>query len=124
VKFTLEPTGANAHLIRGYSAEELRIGNQRITGSCIVSSTQLISDWPPQGFAELAPQHLAALFALDPELVLLGTGPTQQFASREIRAQFAQRGIGLEVMQLGAACRTFNVLLQEERRVVAALFLR
>ena len=65
-----------------------------------------------------------AIFALAPELVLLGTGPTQQFASAQVRAAFAQRRVGIEVMQLGAACRTFNVLVQEERRVAAALFLR
>ena len=48
----------------------------------------------------------------------------QQFASAQVRAAFAQRRVGIEVMQLGAACRTFNVLVQEERRVAAALFLR
>jgi uncharacterized protein len=123
VQFTLEPA-LQANLIRGYSADELRIGTQRITASCIVSPTQLITDWEPRSFAQLTPGHLQALFALDPELVLLGTGVTQQFAGVEIRAAFAQRRIGLEVMELGAACRTFNVLVQEERRVVAALFLR
>jgi uncharacterized protein len=54
----------------------------------------------------------------------LGTGPVQRFADAPVRAEFARRRVGLEVMQLGAACRTFNVLLQEERQVVAALFLR
>ena len=73
---------------------------------------------------ELLPAHLEVIFALGPELVLIGTGPTQCFASAEVRAAFMQRRIGVEVMQLGAACRTFNVLLQEERRVAAALFLR
>jgi uncharacterized protein len=48
----------------------------------------------------------------------------QRFASAAVRDEFARRGVGLEVMQLGAACRTFNVLVQEERRVLAALFLR
>jgi len=52
------------------------------------------------------------------------SGPTQRFASAEVRGEFARRGVGLEVMELGAACRTFNVLVQEERRVLAALFLR
>ena len=61
---------------------------------------------------------------LAPELVLLGTGPTQRFATAEVRGEFVRRRVGLEVMQLGAACRTFNVLVQEERRVLAALFLR
>ncbi len=55
---------------------------------------------------------------------MIGTGPKQQFASLEVRAAFARRRIGLEVMHLGAACRTFNVLVQEERRVAAALFVR
>ena len=123
VQFTLEPP-SQANLIRGYSGTELLIGQQRLTRSCIVTAEQLISEWEPDAFAELVPAHLEAIFALAPELVLLGTGPTQQFASAQVRAAFAQRRVGIEVMQLGAACRTFNVLVQEERRVAAALFLR
>jgi uncharacterized protein len=123
VQFTLEPP-SQANLIRSYSASELRIGAQRITGSCIVSASVLISPWEPQSFADLTVAHLEALFALEPELALLSTGPTQRFASQEVRAAFALRRVGLEVMELGAACRTFNVLVQEERRVAAALFLR
>jgi uncharacterized protein len=123
VKFTLEPA-SQANLIRGYSEAGLRIGEQLIDRSCIVTSDRLITEWPPLMFAELAPEHLEAIFALTPELVLLATGPTQRFAPAAVRGEFARRGIGLEVMQLGAACRTFNVLVQEERRVAAALFLR
>ena len=123
VKFTLEPP-SHANLVRSYSETELRIGAQRVQRSCLVTASRLITDWPPASFDELAPAHLEAIFALTPELVLLGTGPTQRFADAAVRAEFLRRGIGLEVMQLGAACRTFNVLLQEERRVVAALFLR
>jgi uncharacterized protein len=123
VKFTLEPA-SGSNLIRGYSGAELLIGERRIGRSCIVTAEQLVTDWPPAEFAQLAPAHLAAIFALAPELVLLGTGPTQQFATAEVRAAFVQRRVGLEVMHLGAACRTFNVLVQEGRRVAAALFLR
>jgi len=123
MKFTLEPN-ARSNLIRGYSADEIRIGEQRITGSCIVSADQLITAWEPQRFDELEPVHLETVLALAPELVLLGTGAMQRFASAAVRAFMSQRGVGLEAMQLGAACRTFNVLLQEERRVAAALFLR
>jgi uncharacterized protein len=123
VKFTLErPAGTN--LVRSYSDTELRIGEQRVQRSCLVTAGRLITDWPPASFDELAPAHLEAIFALGPELVLLGTGPVQRFASTAVRGEFARRGVGLEVMQLGAACRTFNVLVQEERRVLAALFLR
>jgi uncharacterized protein len=123
VKFTLEPP-SQANLIRSYSDSELRIGEQRVQRSCLVTAERLITDWPVDTFAELVPAHLEAIFALGPELVLLGTGPTQRFASAEVRGEFTRRRVGLEVMQLGAACRTFNVLVQEERRVLAALFLR
>jgi len=123
VKFTLEPP-SRANLIRSYSDTELRIGEQRVQRSCLVTAERLITDWPPATFDALAPAHLEAIFALIPELVLLGTGPTQRFAPAEVRSEIARRRIGLEVMQLGAACRTFNVLVQEERKVLAALFLR
>ncbi len=123
VKFTLEPRSP-ANLIRGYSDSEVRIGGHTVRGSCIVTADTLITQWEPQSFAELEAAHLEALLAFSPELVVLGTGPAQQFAPGEIRALLAQRGVGLEVMQLGAACRTFNVLVQEERRVAAGLFLR
>lgn len=88
-----------------------------------MSADQLIEEWPPKTFAELAPEHLEAILALKPELVLLGTGLTQRFPPSAIRSAFTSQGVGLEVMDLGAACRTFNILVQEERRVVAALFL-
>ena len=123
MKFTLEP-GAHANLIRGYSATEIRIGEQRVDRSCILTADRLITDWEPASFDELTGEHLEAIFALSPELVLLSTGATQRFATPVVRAAFAQRRVGLEVMQLGAACRTFNVLVGEERRVTAALFLR
>jgi uncharacterized protein len=123
VRFTLEPA-SQANLIRGYSDAGLRIGEQLIGRSCIVTAERLITEWPPLIFAELAPGHLETIFALAPELVLLGTGTTQRFATAAVRDEFVRRGIGLEVMQLGAACRTFNVLVQEDRRVAAALFLR
>ena len=123
MKFTLEPA-TQANLIRGYSDTRLLIGDHAIERSCIVTATQLITDWEPPGFDDLQPGHLEAIFALMPQVVLLGSGATQRFASAEVRREFARRGVGLEVMQLGAACRTFNVLVQEERQVAAALFLR
>jgi uncharacterized protein len=123
MKFTLEPA-TQAYLIRGYSATQILIGEQRIERSCIVSATRLITDWEPASFNDLEPAHLKAIFALAPEVVLIASGETQRFVSAAVRAAFAQRGVGLEVMHLGAACRTFNVLVQEERQVAAALFLR
>jgi uncharacterized protein len=123
VKFTLE-AGTGAHQIRGYSDAEIRIGERCVRGSCIVTADELLTEWGPESFAEFGPAHLPTLLALGPEVVIVGTGMSQQFAPAVLRDALAARGVGLEAMQLGAACRTFNVLVQEERRVAAALFLR
>jgi uncharacterized protein len=123
VKFTLD-NGSGANLIKSYSPSGIRVGEQVLTRTCIVTAERLLADFGPETFAELTAAHLAVLFELAPELVILGTGPTQQFAAAPVRAAFTARGIGLEAMELGAACRTYNVLVQEERRVAAALFLR
>ena len=122
MKFTLE-SSSRVNVVRAYSRTELRIGETRIRSSCIVSADRLITDWPPLRLEALTAQHLTAIFALQPEVVLLGTGERQRFPPPDIRAAFAARSIGLEVMDLGAACRTYNILVQEERRAVAALFL-
>jgi uncharacterized protein len=123
VKFTLE-AGVPGNLIRGYSDTEVRIGAHSVRGSCIVTADTLITEWEPASFGELQPRHLEPILALGPEIIVLGTGPRQQFPSAEIRALLGARAVGLEAMALGPACRTFNVLVQEERRVAAALFLR
>jgi uncharacterized protein len=123
MKFTLE-NNPNLNFIRAYSAEELKIGEHSIRSSCIVMADALIAEWPPTTLDELQLNHLAPIFELQPELVLLGTGARQRFAAADIRAAFAAQRIGLEAMDLGAACRTFNILVQEDRRVAAALFLR
>ncbi len=121
MKFTLE--GAASNLIRSYSSEEIRVGNQSVRSSCIVTADALIRDWRPRTLDELEPSDLEAVFALHPELALLGTGWRHQFAPAAIRSAFAAHSISVESMDLGAACRTFNILVQEERRVAALLFL-
>jgi uncharacterized protein len=121
MKFTLE-SSSRVNVVRAYSPAELRIGEALVRSSCIVSADRLITDWPPARFEALTPEHLDPIFELQPEVVLLGTGQRQHFPPAPIRAAFAARGVGLEVMDLGAACRTYNILVQEERRAVAALF--
>ena len=123
MQFNLE-AAAGGNLIRSYSDSEICVGAQRVHGSCLVTREQLLTGWGPRVYAELDATHAGALLALAPELVLLGTGMSQQFAPSELRRALAAHNVGLEAMQLGAACRTFNVLVQEQRRVAAALFLR
>ena len=123
MKFTLE-NNPNLNFIRAYSAEELRIGEHSIRSSCIVMADALIAHWPPATLDELEVNHLEPIFELQPELVLLGTGARQRFRPRRFAPRSRLAKIGLEAMDLGAACRTFNILVQEDRRVAAALFLK
>ncbi len=121
MKFTQQmPSGIN--LIRRYGADFIAIGDAEIRSSCIVTANSLDS-WAPRSVDELRAEHLAALFALAPEVVVLSTGAKQLFPRAALRAEFATRRIGLEVMEVGAACRTYNVLVGEERRVLAAILL-
>jgi uncharacterized protein len=122
MKFTLE-SSSRVNLVRAYSRAELQIGAAHVRSSCIVSADRLITDWPPARLDALRPEHLQAIFDLEPEVVLLGTGERQRFPPPEIRAAFAARRVGMEVMDLGAACRTYNILVQEERHAAAVLFL-
>jgi uncharacterized protein len=121
MKFTQQlPSGIN--LIRRYGADYIAIGEQEIRSSCLITANS-IEPWIPRSVEELRAEHLAALFALAPEVVVLSTGAKQLFPRAALRAEFATRRIGLEVMEIGAACRTYNVLVGEERRVLAAILL-
>jgi uncharacterized protein len=121
MKFTQQrPEGIN--LIRRYGADFIAIGENEIRESCIVGA-KAFSPWTPRSVDELTPEHFLPLFALVPEVVVLSTGARQVFPRAFLRAEFATRKIGLEVMEIGAACRTYNVLVSEDRQVVAAILL-
>jgi uncharacterized protein len=122
MRFT-EDTNPAINVIRGYVAGEIRINAQSIREAVILSATQLLIEPGLQGVADLGDSAHARLMSLEPELVLIGTGVRQQFPDASFGAKFLRAGIGYEVMDTGAACRTFNVLVSEGRRVVAALLL-
>ncbi len=121
MKLTLDAR-TDVNLIRGYAPGAVRIGERLVSTPCIVAADTLITEWEAPSAAELAASHLEPVFALNPQVVLLGTGAAQRFPSAQVREAFAARGIGLEPMDFRAACRTYNILVQEERRVVALLF--
>ncbi len=121
MKFTLD-SRTDVNLIRGYGPGEVRIGELVHHAPCIVTAQQLVLDWQVRDVASLVVADLGVILALKPDVVLLGTGVRQIFPERAIRQAFAAHKVGLEVMDLGAACRTYNILVQEERRVAAALF--
>ena len=116
-------TGGQANLIRNYEVGRIIVNQDSYTRSLVVLPGQVVADWPPQAFEELALAHLAALVTLRPELVILGTGRRQRFPRAELLAPLVEAGLGWEVMDTGAACRTYNILMAEERNVAAALLM-
>jgi uncharacterized protein len=104
-------------LLDGESAEK-----QRYTCPLIISPTALITTWEITSPTALTCQSLEPLLALNPKILLLGTGATLIFPSKEILSLCHQAKIGIEAMTTPAACRTFNLLAQENREVVAGLF--
>ena len=93
------------------------------TDSFIVARETLIKTWPLANIALLDKNHLTPVHELKPELVLLGTGQKQQFPDMQLLSTFYNQGIGVEVMDSPAACRTFNILAGEGRKVVAAIII-
>jgi uncharacterized protein len=120
VDLTLEPPGDH-HYIRSLSARGIRIGETFYQRSLIVSASALVSDWAPQAVDQIQAEHLDQIIELEPEVVLLGTGARQHFLPAHQMYHFYGKGIGIEVMTTDAACRTFNVLVTEGRKVVAGL---
>ncbi|MDX1604961.1 MAG: Mth938-like domain-containing protein [Candidatus Competibacterales bacterium] len=110
------------YIIHGYQDGAVRVNQQRIDHSVLVGAGQ-IESWPPTDFEALAPEHFEAIADLEPELVLLGTGARQRFPHPRLTRALVERGIGVESMDTGAACRTFNIVAAEGRRVIAALLM-
>jgi uncharacterized protein len=114
-------TGLNA--ITGYGEGYVMVNRRRFERSLVVLPERIIEDWPATSFETLAPEHLAALVALDREIVLLGTGARQRFPGADIMLPLIRSGVGVEIMDVQAACRTYNILLAEGRKVAAALLI-
>jgi len=92
-----------------------------LTSSFIITPNQLITDWPVANLAQLDAAAMETVCQLTPELIILGTGTKLQFPDPEVSLPVHQAGIGLEVMDTAAACRTFNLLVGDGRQVAAAL---
>ena len=112
-----------AYTLRGADGRHALVNDRSLRASFIVAPDTLIESWPVADITAMRPADLDALFALQPELVVLGRGETQAFPPAEVMATCLQRGIGLEAMTNAAAARTYNVLAGEGRRVVVALLL-
>jgi len=122
MKLDFDTTTAR-HSVTAYAAGWIRVGDQRITVPCVVSAAGIVTDVLPSAVGDLTEQHFAHLATLNADIVLLGTGARQNFVDYAYVHWLAERRIGLEIMDTGAACRSYNVLVSEGRAVAAALYM-
>ena len=121
----LQPDKSNAPTINAYGRGWVEVNGVKHTRSVVVSS---IEDWPtrswsPAQFQELNVEDFQSLALKGVEMVILGSGHRLQFASASLMAPLIKQGIGLECMDTPAACRTYNILASEGRKVLAALLI-
>ena len=119
MRFSSDPTEQNH--IRAYEPGAIHLRDRTLTSNIIISADQIIEDWQPAPLAELSIADFAAAIELQPDVILFGTGAEQRFPDIALLTAIMQQGVAIEVMETHAACRTFNVLINEHRAAVAAL---
>ena len=108
-------------LFTAHGTDYVMVNNERYTGSIVVAADQVRLDWTVANFDELNEVNFAYLAALKPDVLLLGTGAKQRFPHPRLFRALTEAGIGLECMDTPAACRTYNILVAEDRKVIAAI---
>lgn len=114
---------ANQKVFTGHGEGYVAVSGERYQRPIAVTPQQVHTDWPAQDFATLEEEHFAWFLAFQPEVVLLGTGSRQQFPHPRLYRQLTEAGIAVEIMDTPAACRTYNLLVADERKVIAAILL-
>ena len=114
-------TYSGQNTVTAYGSGFVAINGRRYERSLVVTPDSLDPEWPASTLDELRAEHLAPLAASGCDVVLLGTGARQRFPSPAILRPMIEARIGVEVMDTAAACRTYNVLMAEGRKVVAVL---
>jgi len=121
MKIELDDAPSEKYRIAAYSSDGLVINETLYAGSLVITPEAIINDWPPRTVADLTTGHIQTLVEHEPEVLLLGTGARLQFPANQVLEPLLQGNIGFEVMDTGAACRAYNFMMGEGRRVVAAL---
>jgi uncharacterized protein len=112
---------AEGNMFTGHGSDYVRLGVVEYRDNVLVTPERVVTGWTAGGFDTLTEADFAALAALKPEVVLLGTGASLRFPHPRLTRALTDAGIGVEVMDTPAACRTFNILAAEGRRVAAAV---
>lgn len=119
----LHADAAVASSIQSYGDGWVQINGEKHTRSVVVSSTRGVRPWPCDRFEDLCPELFADLLGDQPEVIVFGCGTRMRFPPPAVLQPLMQAQVGLETMGTGAACRTYNILAQEGRQVVAALLI-
>lgn len=114
---------AHQNIFTGYGEGYVLINQIRYEKSLIALPDHLVKDWPILSVHELELQHFESLLPHSPEIILLGTGADHKFPGHNLLTQLAKMGIGIEIMDTKACCRTYNILVEEGRRVAAAVLI-
>ena len=109
------------NVVTGYGADHVFINKVRHDGNLVVLARRLVEGWAPGGFAGLTEADFATIPPLGADIVLIGTGARQRFPKPALLRPLIEARIGFEVMDLAAACRTYNILVSESRAVALAL---
>lgn len=111
------------NIFSGYGDGYVMINKVRYGSNLIVMPDHIIDQWPVESAAQLAFEHFDPVLSHKPEIILLGTGTEIHFPDYGLMAKIIQSGVGFEVMDTQAACRTYNILVEENRQVAAAIIL-
>jgi len=122
MKFS-EDYAIGTNVIRAFSDSTIDVNSTTYNRSLIVGNNVLLDDWGVNQIADISHEHWQQLLAHKPEVILIGTGQSLVFPHPSSYAVVIEAGIGVEFMDSGAACRTYNVLVSEDREVIAAIIL-
>ena len=122
MKLHQDSSGA-LNTVTGYGADYVEVNLERHTGSILMMPESPVTPWPVHAFDDLTPELFDMLLALKPEVVVFGSGERLRFPHPRLTAALAAKRIGVEAMDFKAACRTYNILMAEGRRVAAALLI-
>ncbi|HTD03186.1 Mth938-like domain-containing protein [Undibacterium sp.] len=109
--------------VTAYDKDSVELNAIRYQHSLVVLPEVAPVVWPPARFEDLATEHFAQLEATKPDVVILGTGSKQRFVHPKLITVLTEKRIGVECMDNQAACRTYNILMAEGRKVALALIL-
>jgi uncharacterized protein len=116
-------TNTSQNLFTGHGKGYVSINGRQFQQPVVVMAGQVRTDWPATDFANLDATHFEYFLELKPDVLLFGTGARQQFAHPNLYKKLIEARIGIEFMDTPAACRTYNILVAEDRHVIAAVLI-